>query len=217
MLEEDLIVLMERYQGGELAAFETLYERLAPALHRFLASSWDGPVDDLVQETFLQLHRARHTYLPPRPVLPWVYAIARNVRRMDRRSRGRHRRFEVEEPEQTLAAAASPATDAPADQVAVRDALARLPADRREALVLHHVWGFSFQEIGSLLGVRDGTVKVRAHRGITTLRSLLASVRGRLGGPREPSGGEQRTSPENVSAGDPGEPALPLRSPTRSR
>jgi RNA polymerase sigma-70 factor (ECF subfamily) len=106
MLEDDLIVLMVRYQRGEMVAFEQLYQRLAPELRRFLAS--DGQADDLVQETFLQIHRSRHTYLPPRPVLPWVYGIARHVRQMNRRSRWRHTRGEVDEPEQALAAVAAP-------------------------------------------------------------------------------------------------------------
>jgi DNA-directed RNA polymerase specialized sigma24 family protein len=49
----------------------------------------------------------------------------------------------------------------------------RLPSDGREALLLHHVWGFSFVEIGGLLGIRGGTAKLRAHRALTALRSLL--------------------------------------------
>ena len=47
--------------------------------------------DDLVQETFLQLHRARHTYNPAFPLLPWAMAIARHVWLMDRRTLSRRR------------------------------------------------------------------------------------------------------------------------------
>ena len=50
--------------------------------------------DDLLQETFMQIHRSRRTYEPGRPVTPWIYAIARHVYLMKRRSAGRRIRFE---------------------------------------------------------------------------------------------------------------------------
>jgi DNA-directed RNA polymerase specialized sigma24 family protein len=52
-------------------------------------------------------------------------------------------------------------------------ALDELPPDRREAVVLHHVWGFRFDEIASRLGIREGAARLRAHRGIKALRQFF--------------------------------------------
>ncbi len=73
--------LMARYQAGDGAAFEALYRELAPRLRRELLSlSCDAwRVDDLVQRTFLDIHRARRTYNPRSPLMPWVQAIVRHV------------------------------------------------------------------------------------------------------------------------------------------
>ena len=85
------------YQGGDGAAFEMLYSRLAPQLGGYLRALCRDAAraEDLLQEAFLQVHRSRRTYLPPRPVKPWIYAIARNVFLMSRRAAGRRARHEV--------------------------------------------------------------------------------------------------------------------------
>src|SRR6185437_17164322 len=74
--------LMRRYQEADRAAAESLMQALMPVLSRFFLSMPDGRLaaDDLVQETLLRIHRARHTYRPGEPVLPWVYSIGRHVR-----------------------------------------------------------------------------------------------------------------------------------------
>ena len=82
---------MREYQSGRFEAFDELYASLAPALRRYLLSHARdaAKADDLVQETFLQLHRARHTYDSSLPLMPWAMAIARHVRLMDRRTQSR--------------------------------------------------------------------------------------------------------------------------------
>ena len=50
--------------------------------------------------------------------------------------------------------------------------------DRREALLLHHVWGFSFAEIGQMLGIRADAAKLRSSRGMSDLRGLLRPAGG---------------------------------------
>ena len=84
--EERLVPLMIAYQAGRIDAFEALYLALADDVRRFFAASVLEPsaARDLAQQTFLELHRARHTYRPPRPVRPWVFGIAVNVRRRHR-------------------------------------------------------------------------------------------------------------------------------------
>ena len=55
----------------------------------------------------------------------------------------------------------------------IKDALAQLPSEQRESLLLHHFWGFSFREIASTLGIRTVTAKLRAYRGLKKLREYL--------------------------------------------
>jgi RNA polymerase sigma-70 factor (ECF subfamily) len=176
--EEDLAALMTAYQNGELAAFEALYSRLAPALRQYLRSLvFDAATaEDLLQETFLQLHRSRRTYRPPRPVKPWAFSIARNVYRMGRRSDGRRRRHETPAEEEVPEIPVPAAAEGLAGRLEVRRALAGLPSEGRESLLLHHVWGFSFGEIGGLLGIRGGTAKLRAHRALAALKRTMAGT-----------------------------------------
>ena len=73
--------LMSAYQAGHLEAFDRLYAALDDELRSFFRhrSREADRVEDLLQETFLQIHRSRRGYLPGRPVRPWVYAIAKHV------------------------------------------------------------------------------------------------------------------------------------------
>jgi RNA polymerase sigma-70 factor (ECF subfamily) len=172
--DEHLRTLMVRYQAGEAEAFEQLYVALGPLLRRYLiALARDAQrADDLLQDTFLQLHRSRRTYNPSRPVRPWAFAVARHMWLMDQRTRRRKA-----PPHQHLDSAPElpvpPEAEGLAREDELRRILARLPADRTEALLLHHVWGFTFDEIGKMLGIRAGAARVRASRAMSALRGLL--------------------------------------------
>jgi RNA polymerase sigma-70 factor, ECF subfamily len=172
--DDPLRALMVRYQAGDADAFEQLYGALAPPLRRYLiALARDAQrADDLLQDTFLQLHRSRRTYNPSRPVRPWAFAVARHMWLMDQRTRRRKA-----PPHQDLESAPElpvpPEAEGLAREDELRRVLARLPADRTEALLLHHVWGFTFEEIGKMLGIRAGAARVRASRAMTALRGLL--------------------------------------------
>ncbi len=173
---QTLVELMVAYQSGELEAFENLYGLLSPKLFGYLSSlTWDpGRAEDLVQETFLQIHRSRHTYIPQRPVQPWAFAIARHVYLMDRRARARRRRIESEQLDELVEIPVPSFMAQLGTRSELQRALAGLADDRREAVLLHHVWGFSFGEIGAMLGIRAGTAKLRAHRAIHALRENLS-------------------------------------------
>ncbi len=180
-VEDELPLLMLAYQGGDPVAFDDLYAALAPGLLGYLQSlaRHRGRAEDLLQETFLQVHKARATYLRGRPVKPWVYAIARNVFLMQRRAAARRGRREVLAEEELPEVPIPPEVEALADRELVRRALARLPDERREALLLHHIMGMSFCEAGAVLGISEGAAKVRAHRGIVQLRGILGARGGR--------------------------------------
>ncbi len=172
--EERLAELMGAYQGGDMAAFEALWGELADELLAFLrALTRDHHrAEDLLQETFLQLHKARHTYLPGRPVRPWVYAIARNVFLMAYRAAKRRQAHESVAEGELPDVPVLPEALASDGRKDLAKWLARLPELSREVLLLHHVTGLSFREVGEVLGLSEGAAKVRAHRALEQLRRL---------------------------------------------
>ena len=169
---------MTRYQQGDTEAFTGLYQVLKAPLQRYL---WTfvrntSTAEDLAQEAFLQIHRARHTYASPRPVRPWVYAISRHVALMHLRSKRRRK--------ESLAAEDLPEIPVPPEMDRIGDTatlftlMAQLPKAGQEVLTLHHLLGLSFQEVGDILGVAPGTAKVRAHRALKTLKELVTDEGG---------------------------------------
>ena len=184
--EDQLEPLMSAYQAGSMAAFEALYGRLAPALLAYLTSlARDrGRAQDLLQEAFLQIHRSRRAYRPGLPVRPWVFTIARHVWLMDRRARGRRPEITVPGVHGAMAPTlpelpVPPEVEGLAERDRLTRALSTILPDRREALLLHHVWGFSFAEIGQMIGIRADAAKLRSSRGMADLRRVLhATSRG---------------------------------------
>ena len=172
--ESKLRALMATYQAGQFEAFDEIYVVAAPILRRFLYSqSRDAAkADDLVQETFLQMHRARHTFDSAYPVMPWAIAIARHVWLMDRRTASRRpwATADVTDMEITVRAEASSF----ADRTEVRHALAQIAPPQRQAVIQHHIWGLSFKEIAARAGIAEAAAKLRSSRGMAKLRALLS-------------------------------------------
>jgi RNA polymerase sigma-70 factor, ECF subfamily len=172
--DADLQAQMVAYQAGCVEAFDTLYAALAPELCAYLRAACRDAAraDDLVQDTFLRLHRARATYQPGLPVRPWVRGIARRVHLMDRRAAWRRGRRE-----EAAAWDIHPPSGADlrhdGERSSLERALADVPAEARRPFLLHHLFGFSFAEIAVRLGIRPGAAKVRSSRARLRLRALL--------------------------------------------
>ena len=164
---------MREYQSGRFEAFDEIYASIAPALRRCLLSHARdaAKADDLVQETFLQLHRARHTYDPAFPLLPWAMAIARHVWLMDCRTRSR--RPWTPDDVTALELPVRGEASSLAERSAVRRALGQIAPARRDAVIQHHVLGFSFREIAERSGIAETAAKLRSSRGMAQLRALL--------------------------------------------
>jgi RNA polymerase sigma-70 factor (ECF subfamily) len=180
---------MAAYVAGDGRAFEQLFGRLAPRLHRFFQRSFraEGTADDLLQTTFLKLHRARDTYKPEMRVAPWAFAIAARVRLDEFR---RRKRLAEDGDEEALARAdearAAETRDDPgidgdtAD--AVRRAVDALPESQRVVIHLSRFEGMTFAEVARVLGTTEGAVKLRAFRAYGALRQALAPLAPGAGG-----------------------------------
>jgi RNA polymerase sigma factor (sigma-70 family) len=166
--------LMRRYVAGEQAAFGELFARYAPRLTRLMRRDLgDQDADDLVQQAFLQFHRARFDFKEGAAVRPWLYTIALNLKRQQFRRLGRKRDTVLEE--ETLAHAGGDPEAALRD-AQLRAALDALPEPQREAIVLHWFEGLTFPEIAQIVGTKLGAVRVRAHRGYRRLREILEAA-----------------------------------------
>jgi RNA polymerase sigma factor (sigma-70 family) len=167
--------LMEAYAAGDAAAFRVIFERYAPLLMRAMLRELYAreEANDLVQQTFLQLHRARADFDAGQKLKPWVFTIAMNLKReyFRRKKRRPERSLDAESmPEPAVGALGAARVDA-------RRTLARvmgdLPADQREVIELHWFDGLEFPEVATVVGASVSAVKVRAHRGYVRLREAL--------------------------------------------
>jgi len=176
---DSLSAVMDRYARGEDPAFDELL-RLCGDL---------ALADDLMQETFIRVHRGRGSFAMGAAALPWMLAIARNA------LRDHARRAQVRPSTRTADRSAGEAAqreappDARGDEVlagqemlrVVRNVLQELPALQREAFVLLRFEGLSVSEAAQVLGTTEGAVKVRAFRASEALRAALDQ--GRRQGP----------------------------------
>jgi RNA polymerase sigma-70 factor (ECF subfamily) len=175
--DQELRTLMIRYQGGSLEAFQEIYAQLARGVRRYLSHlAGDSEiVDDLLQETFLQMHRSRAAYNPTYAVRPWMFGLARNVFLMNRRAARRCAKV-YESREDLPEFPVLPEADRLGSQDEIRRGIACLLPDQAEALLLHHEWGFSFEEIAGMLGISAAAARARASRGMADLRVALNSL-----------------------------------------
>ena len=191
---------MAAYVTGDAASFRVIFERYAPLLMRAMLRElyMREEANDLVQQTFLQLHRARADFDASQKLKPWVFTIAMNLKReyFRRKKRRPERSFDAESMIEPAVAALGAA------RVEARHTLARvmrdLPADQREVIELHWFDGLEFPEVAQVVGASVSAVKVRAHRGYVRLRQALGDdaalpeVEGAPGGAsgnREPASG----------------------------
>ena len=160
---------MVRYQAGEEAGLEALIREVSPRLKSIFRGGWpDGEIEELVQETWFQVHRSRHTWRPGELLLPWVYSIARHIR--SRSYRKRTRRAEVQLDERI-------AMPTPELSYGFEQLLSELPESQREVLMLMKVEGRSLEEVAAATGTSVGSVKQKAHRAYEKLRKVLGGQR----------------------------------------
>ncbi|MEO8548321.1 MAG: RNA polymerase sigma factor [Kofleriaceae bacterium] len=180
--------LMERYQNGDAESFRELYALVAPRLLGYLVKLTRNRAlaDDVLQLTFLKLHRARATYIRGANPVPWIYTIAHRTF-IDEVRRNRRAIVTVagenlpEVAADLMGIAADRGDDGGGDPDLVSQAvvaLAALPSPQREAIVLTKLEGKSVAEAARIARTTSCALRVRAHRGYIALRSALgASLR----------------------------------------
>jgi len=170
--------LMQSYVGGDAVAFEEIYRRVSRSLFGYLLRlTRDRPrAEDLLQVTFIKVHRARGSYLLGAPLMPWLLAIARrsflDERRM-KKSRYEDLSHDGKLPEHSDSPEVM--NDEVSDALAV--ALEDLPENYREAIQLTKITGLSLSEAAEVLDTTPTAVKLRVHRGYNLMRDKIEGLR----------------------------------------
>ncbi|MCA9581976.1 MAG: sigma-70 family RNA polymerase sigma factor [Myxococcales bacterium] len=178
--------LFRAYVHGDDAAFRVLFERYLPILMRLTIRSLrsEEMAREITQQAMFQAHNARFDFDLSRKFKPWIFTIAMNLVREHFR-RAKRRRQSAIDP----ADLASPDHEKPLPMEvddrkrALREALEQLPPNQREVVELHWFQELPFAQVAEIVGASEGAVRVRAHRGYKSLKSLLEqSLRNNSGG-----------------------------------
>jgi RNA polymerase sigma-70 factor (ECF subfamily) len=178
--DEDLI---ERFQGGDLYAFDLIVknykEQLLNFVFRFLGNQEEA--EDVVQETFLRVFRNRTAYRRVAKFSTWIYTIAGNLARTELRRRRRRRLFSISdmgvqdkdyEISDTVRSPEAQTDGALKDEI-IQAEISRLSPKFREVIILRDVQELSYEEISKILRVPIGTVKSRVNRARLRLQNRL--------------------------------------------
>jgi RNA polymerase sigma factor (sigma-70 family) len=177
--------LMKLVGRGQVEQLGVLFERHQVKLFNFFLrlTNHHAVSEDLVQEVFLRMLKYRKSFSAGRAFIPWMYQIARNVH---------HDAIKKSALEVTLSQQASaafdelvcpgPTPDLHASQrqeiSLVEHALAQLPVEKREVLILSRFQNLKCEEIARITNCDAGTVRVRIHRALQELRTMLSRAFG---------------------------------------
>jgi RNA polymerase sigma-70 factor, ECF subfamily len=187
-IHRDDAILLEGLRRADEAAYETLILRYEQPIFSLVSRLVDdaGDAADVVQEVFLKVFRNVGSFRGESSLKTWIYRIAVNEARNQRRWFGRHRRREVGiEPEPGEALGYRDWLEDPRrspfqetldheTRALIEDALLEVNSSFRSALVLRELEDLSYEEIGEILEISLGTVKSRILRGREALRKSLA-------------------------------------------
>jgi RNA polymerase sigma-70 factor (ECF subfamily) len=164
--------VVEAARHGDISAYETLVRRYQGDVWRlaFHLLHDRGLADDATQEAFVRTFRYIRRFRGRSKFSTWLFSVARNaaideLRRVQRRDR-------IEEKLHSQ----PPAGTEPSAVTEVRDAIAQLPVDLREVVVMVDLLGFGYRDAGLACGIPEGTVKSRVHRARRELAVLLRHV-----------------------------------------
>jgi RNA polymerase sigma-70 factor, ECF subfamily len=178
--------LMQAYAAGDAAAFDALYARHKGAVYRYLLRHCGnaGTADELFQDVWMNVIRARAGYAPSAKFATWIYRIAHN-RVIDHwRATGRVELVHAGPDDDPLEAIPGARNDEPdvranANEIGARlaKALGTIPPAQREAFLLHQEGGLDLTEIAAITGTGVETVKSRIRYAVAKLRTELEDLR----------------------------------------
>lgn len=170
---------MSQYAQGDAAAFEIVYEVVAPRIEGYVRRKVrdSARVEDIVQQTFENMHRARGRFIPGSDVLNWAFAIARNLVIDTGKKAGRESSADMSEENETMGAVLAAAIAGGEELFFAREtgallvrSYARLTKLQQEVFELVKLEGLSYQQAAATLGITVPSVRMYAHRAYLALR-----------------------------------------------
>jgi RNA polymerase sigma-70 factor (ECF subfamily) len=173
--------VMREVRAGDVGKLELLFDRHSQALFRYFLylTSNRGVSEDLVQEVFYRILKYRHTYQPESGFRAWMYQVGRNVY-MDHIGRNKGEVALPDEAQEIRSGEVSPDREFQRKQEAVllRRALAAMPGEKREVLIMSRFQELKYDEIAAILKCEVGTVKVRVYRALRDLADRFFALTG---------------------------------------
>ena len=183
LISEEIVTdeaLMRAVRQGDLDSLSRLFERHHRPLFGYLYRMAGDRVtaEDLVQDVFVRVLKYRHTFRNEHSFERWLFQIARNVGRDFAGGRFTTEVLDDDMEIETGEPGPGAAFERREDAALVRQALRRLPADKRELIVLSRYRGMTYDQLAELLQAEAGTIRVRLHRAIRQLGDILCELRG---------------------------------------
>jgi RNA polymerase sigma-70 factor (ECF subfamily) len=172
----DEIVLVQRAVGHDTEAFGRLYDIHVDRIYRHIYYRVGNETDaeDLTQQVFLKAWEAIHKYKrTTSPFVAWLMTISRNLVVDFHRTRKDRAPLEAEILADDSASRPEQATEAGFEQQRLRRAVLQLGGHEQQVVVLRFMEGFEFREIASVMGKKEGNVRVILHRAMVKLRKIL--------------------------------------------
>ena len=179
--EHRLKTLLTSGLEGDQGAYRAFLQALTPHLRGYLRKripQHRDDAEDLVQETLLAVHNARHTYRVDEPLTAWVHAIARYKLMDFFRSRARHESLDdpLDDHDDLFAVTDDEPAHARHD---LGKLLAHLPDKQRLPIVHVKLEGLSVAQTAKITGLSESAVKVGVHRGLKALSARIRDIRSR--------------------------------------
>lgn len=179
--------LIERFQNGDVYAFEQIVQRYKDQLlnfaYRFLGDIEDS--EDIVQETFLRIFRKKNAYKNIAKFSTWIYTITGNLAKTELRRRKKRKLFSLsglkyEDKDYEIPDTSKRDPEEQADSVVkeeiIQEAINSLSPKFKEVVILRDIQELSYEEISSIIKVPLGTVKSRVNRARLKLQEILKDL-----------------------------------------
>ena len=177
-MEDDDLVLLERWRGGDNAAGQALFARYFGMIYRFFSTKWPGEAEELTQATFLSCVRARAQFRGDSSFKTYLFTIARNelhghlrtkTRKLDRLD------FEVSSILDIASSVGTKLVRAEEHRMML-ESLQRLPVEQQTLLELHYWEGVDIAGLAEIFEVSAQSMRARLYRARNALRNQLLTV-----------------------------------------
>lgn len=173
--------IMLRVKAGDLDRMSLLFERYNRQLYGFLFHmTYDREAsEDMAQHVFYKMLKYRYTFTGDGEFVAWMYQIARNtIKDMAKKNKNKVQQYDVDDMADRIGGGtlADEHLEKKQAKAELHRAMAKLSDDQREILTMSRFQELKHQEIGHILNISEGAVKVRVHRAMQELKDIYKKL-----------------------------------------